>query len=162
IPLLQAGTSDPELRSAIPTIVHYIDADYEGAGRSTVWGGAHAALVRSGIRDRDGNVLTVDMARADALINRFCLLYMRTFPGRFAESTRRSIRDYLAVSVGADPGNMSGLRSTMGAKMLAIQKIRSAPFRDVPGARDIEMSKRNEWVENAHLRFLQGAYFQAV
>ena len=50
----------------------------------------------------------------------------------------------------------------MGAKMLAIQKIRSAPFRDVPGARDIEMSKRNEWVENAHLRFLQGAYFQTV
>src|SRR5262249_50954074 len=81
LPTLQAGADDPLLRDALPTILTYLDRTYDGQGKAWTWGGAHFALMRGGIRDAEGRWTPVTYALADRLVNQFCLLFIKTYPG---------------------------------------------------------------------------------
>jgi hypothetical protein len=142
IPTLQVRTDNPLLRNAIPTIVAYVDATYDGTGKAMNWGGAHYALMRSGTRDAAGTPVAVDLATADRLVNRFCLLFIRTYPGLVADYAITNAAAYARDALGITGG--SGLQITMKAKLEALRLVTGEWEEGVlPGVQSLAMVRRN-------------------
>src|SRR5262249_31867038 len=94
LPALQAAADDPLLRNALPTILAHLDRTYDGRAKAWTWGGAHFALMREGTRDGEGRWAPVRYPLADRLVNRFCLLFIRTYPGVMLDQARLQLSKY--------------------------------------------------------------------
>ena len=156
IPTLQARADDPLLRNAIPTIVAYVDATYDGTGKYTAWGGAHYALMRSGTRDAAGIPVAVDLATADRLVNSFCLLFIRTYPDLVADYAITNAAAYARDALGMTGG--SGLQITMEAKLEALRLVTGEWEEGVlPGVRSLAMVRRNADVLTGYQRLFDSS-----
>ena len=160
VPALEASARDPLLRNAIPTIVAYLDADYEGTGKTTVWGGAHYQLMRSGTRDGGGSPVVVDFAMADRLVNQFCVLFIRTYPELIADYARRTAASYVSDAFGLT--GESGLQTTMAAKIAALRFVADGSGNGLPGVQSLAMAQQNTEIVVRYQRFSGSSLFRML
>jgi len=109
IPKLQSHAEDPLLRNAIPTIMKYVDATYDGKGKAMTWGGAHYALMRLGTQNAAGLPVPVDFGEADQLVNEFCVLFVTTYPGLWFRYIGSTFDQYLGDITQLPPDKITTL-----------------------------------------------------
>jgi hypothetical protein len=100
------------------------------------------------------------LADADRLVNRFCALFLRTFPGLVWKQAKLSSGIYGHDFVGTPPG--AAIRTTMGAKLAALRYVGNGQGQGLPGLASTAMVRRNADMLASHEAFTESRYLALV